>query len=311
MRTNIRNLWQYSSGYFLTHNFVGKQEIEIQPIGMAERLIFDIRTMHERDKNMIKPKQNWIMILVKWGDSYGLSGLAGMVGGVEEANEKRLEMKKQKNTLLGYQSLMNAAYHTKLTYYQECQAMFFKAFFGSYIAFAPNQEALNSYYQQFYEWYNHEITSIIPKNDSILLSFEELTAIASEKTNTPALQAFHKKLPEITDHALVMNPEIGISLENYNLIDCVNLLKKGKINPENVADIYFCVVELPPILSSYIFEKYGFQHLKYGKSDVTTTIEQIKKDISYLQRFYQADIYNITQPNITLMDTRTLDVPLV
>jgi hypothetical protein len=309
MRQKIRDTWHYAQANCFINTQISARLFELQIIGTKQRILLDISTLSPQGQKDIKPKITISVSLLKWGETYCVSGGFLMLGGVEVANGILGEMKQNpaqdssSNALLDEKNLANTLQM------QQQVTIAFKAYFGSNIVFTDSKKQTQERYTAFIHWQNENVPQ--KSNGKVDNDKATLPAYWQKCADTAQLRTFRNSLPKITDQFFAVIPTVGIILnELEDLAKVPSLTQKGQNITEVEANIlFYCMTNGHPVLSTHLIKHYDFSALGFVYQPTPEQNALFITSLPALQRFYHPDAYHTYYPEQTSVDYEALNTP--
>ena len=311
IRHKLREMRYYARAYGYVHQRLDADNVEIQIIGSSHRLAFNTNSMPPASRKIIQPKTAHLLNLVKWGEEYWLSGSCLTIGGASEANLAMKNLREDISLLQSQSALFSTAERLKISENQQQYELSFNAYFGKNIVFTNSENDNDKQQRIFMKWQNASIAldkNGKPDNSKLLDA-----AYWQKCADTPELHKFRKGLPEISDNYFAMIPKEGIFISDFeDLTQIPTITQQNRpLNTEEGGLLFACIMYLPPLLSSYLFEKYDFSRLGFSPKSTPEQCVNLRDSLPALQRFYQPDAFNIYLSTQTLHDKAVFETPFV
>jgi Protein of unknown function (DUF3843) len=311
MRQKIRNTWHYAQVSCFINTQISARLFELQIIGTKQRLLLDINTLSPYAQKDVKPKITISASLLKWGETYCVSGGFLILGGVEVANGILENIKQNpaqgsaNNALLDEENLAN------ILQMQEQIGIAFEAYFGSNIVFTDNSKQMKERYTTFIQWQNENVPQY--SNGKVDNDKARSPAYWQKCADTAALRTFRSSLPEITDQFFAVIPNVGIIMNKLeDLAKVPSITKKGQNITKAEANILFnCITSGHPVLSTHLIKQYDFSASGFKHNPTPEQNALFIASLPALQRFYHPDAYHIYYPEQTAVDYEALNTPFV
>jgi hypothetical protein len=249
MRQKIRDTWHYAQVNCFINAQISARLFELQIIGTKQRILLDINTLSPHAQKDVKPKTTIFASLLKWGETYCVSGGFMVLGGAEVANGLLENIKQNSIQDTSNNALLDEKNLANILQMQEQTTIAFEAYFGDNIVFTDSQKQIQEQYMAFIDWQNENV----PQKSNGKVDNDKATSPAywQKCADTATLRTLRNSLPEITDQFFAIIPTVGIIVNKLeDLAQVPSITQKGQNITKAEANILFnCMTSGHPVLS--------------------------------------------------------------